>query len=99
MRNIPIATVPNQELSVTLNGNRWVLTLKVGTNSMIADVVLNDQPIVLGQLIAVGTPIIPYKYLQGSGNFLLLVENDELPDWQKFNSTQQLVFVEPGEIA
>ena len=99
MRNIPIATVPNQELSVTLNGNRWVLTLKVGANSMIADVVLNDQPIVLGQLIAVGTPIIPYEYLQGSGNFLLLVENDELPDWQKFNSTQQLVFVEPGEIA
>lgn len=99
MRNIPIATVPNQELSVTLNGNRWVLTLKVGTNSMIADVVLNDQPIVLGQLITVGTPIIPYEYLQGSGNFLLLVENDELPDWQKFNSTQQLVFVEPGEIA
>ena len=99
MRNIPIAAVPNQELSVTLNGNRWVLTLKVGTNSMIADVVLNDQPIVLGQLIAVGTPIIPYEYLQGSGNFLLLVENDELPDWQKFNSTQQLVFVEPGEIA
>ena len=99
MRNIPIATVPNQELSVTLDGNRWVLTLKVGTNSMIADVVLNDQPIVLGQLIAVGTPIIPYEYLQGSGNFLLLVENDELPDWQKFNTTQQLVFVEPGEIA
>lgn len=99
MRNIPTATVPNQELSVTLNGNRWVLTLKVGTNSMIADVVLNDQPIVLGQLIAVGTPIIPYEYLQGSGNFLLLVENDELPDWQKFNTTQQLVFVEPGEIA
>ena len=99
MRNIPIAAVPNQELSVTLNGNRWVLTLKVGTNSMIADVVLNNQPIVLGQLIAVGTPIIPYEYLQGSGNFLLLVENDELPDWQKFNTTQQLVFVEPDEIA
>ena len=99
MRNIPIAAVPNQELSVTLNGNRWVLTLKVGTTSMIADVVLNDQPIVLGHLIAVGTPIIPYEYLQSSGNFLLLVENDELPDWQKFNATQQLVFVEPGEIA
>ena len=66
---------------------------------MIADVYRNDAALLLGQRIAVGTPIIPYQYLQGAGNFILLVDNEELPDWRQFGVTQQLLYVEPGELA
>lgn len=97
MRNIPIDPVPNQELSVNIDGNRWVIRLKVARVSMCADIILNDEPLMLGQRIAVGTPIIPYEYLALQGNFLLLVDDELLPDWRLFGSTQQLVYVAPGE--
>lgn len=98
MRTIPIAAVPNQNLTATIGTNRWTITLKVAVTSMIADILLNDQPIVLGQRIAVGTPIIPYDYLSLDGNFLLLVDGEDLPDWQKFGVSQQLVYVAPDEL-
>lgn len=98
MRNIPIDPVPNQELPVNIDGNRWVIRLKVASVSMCADIILNDEPLVLGQRIAVGTPIIPYRYLALHGDFLLLVDDELLPDWRLFGSTQQLVYVPPGEL-
>lgn len=99
MRNIPISAVPNQQITLTIGSNRWSIRLKVAVSSMIADILLNDRPIVLGQRIAVGTPIIPYDYLSLDGNFLLLVDGEDLPDWQKFGVSQQLVYVSPEELA
>ena len=98
MRLIPMEAVPNQELTLNIEGNRWLLRLKVAKSSMIADVYRNDAALLLGQRIAVGTPIIPYQYLQGAGNFILLVDGEELPDWRQFGVTQQLLYVEPGEL-
>lgn len=99
MRLIPMEAVPNQELTLNIDGNRWLLRLKVAKSSMIADVYRNDVALLLGQRIAVGTPMIPYQYLQGAGNFILLVDNEELPDWKQFGITQQLLYVEPGELS
>lgn len=99
MQTIPIEALPNQRLSVTIGANRWTLRIKVAVTSMIADVLLNDQPIILGQRIAAGTPIIPYPYLAIEGNFLLLIDSEELPDWRAFGRTQQLVYVTPEELA
>lgn len=98
MRLIPIEAVPNQELTLYIDGNRWLLRLKVAKSSMIADIYRNDSALLLGQRIAVGTPMIPYQYLQGAGNFILLVDNEQLPDWKQFGITQQLIYVEPGEM-
>ena len=99
MRLIPMEAVPNQELTLNIDGNRWLLRLKVAKSSMIADVYRNDAALLLGQRIAVGTPIIPYQYLQGAGNFILLVENEQLSDWRQFGITQQLLYVEPGRLS
>ena len=98
MRLIPIEAVPNQELTLNIDGNRWLLRLKVAKSSMIADVYRNDSALLIGQRIAVGTPMIPHQYLQSAGNFILLVDNEELPDWKQFGVTQQLLYVEPGEL-
>jgi hypothetical protein len=98
MRMIPIERLPNQELTLNIDGTRWLLRLKVARSSMICDVLRDDEPLVLGQRIAVGTPIIPYRYLAGAGNFILLVDGEALPDWQQFGVTQQLAYVAPGEL-
>lgn len=99
MRNIPIQAVPNQEFSVTIEDNRWTLRIKIAVTSMFADVYLNEEVVILGQRIAPGTPVIPYDYLANAGNFILVVENGDLPDWQKFGVTQSLFYVAPGELA
>lgn len=99
MRNIPLAAVPNQSLTVTFGENRWSLRIKVANRSMMADVSLNDVPILTGQRIVPGTPIIPYAYLQANGNFLFLIDDEELPDWAAFDSTQSLVYATAEEMA
>ena len=99
MRVVPIEPVPNQELTLNMDGVRWTLRLKVAQTSMVADVLRNDDSLVLGQRIAVGTPILPYAYMQGDGNFIFLTDNEQLPDWQQFGRTQQLLYVAPGELS
>ena len=99
MRTIPLDAAPNQSVSINIGENRWTLRIKEATSSMIADVSLNDQPLLYGIRFCVGTPLIPFRYLAGNGNFLLLVNDEELPDWQQFGVTQQLVYVYPSEIS
>lgn len=99
MRTLPIEAMPNQQLSINIDGNRWTVRLKIAVNSMFADIYLNDEPLILGQRIAVGTPVIPYDYLATAGNFIFVVEGDALPDWTQFGITQQMLYVSPGELA
>lgn len=65
---------------------------------MCCTLILNDVLLLSGQRIVAGSPLIPYKYLQGSGNFWILTEDDELPYYDRFNVDQQFIYVSPGEI-
>jgi hypothetical protein len=98
MRDIPLSRVPNQQLNVTLDGQRWSLTVKVGQHTMFADIRRNDEVVLLGQRLVAGTPFLPYAYLAGDGNFWFLTENEELPWWERFGIDQVLVYVSPGEL-
>lgn len=99
MRVIDIDPVPNQSFSVTIFGNRWDFVIKQAVSSMICDISLNEIEIISGQRIVSGTPLIPYEYLGSSGNFILLTENDEIPFWDQFGSTQQLIYASAQEIS
>lgn len=96
MEVIALQAIPNQSLTLLLNGNRWALTIKQAESSMLVDVSLNDVPMLQGIRICPGTPIIPYRYLQANGNFMLLVDNEQLPGWRQFGASQILVYVPPG---
>lgn len=98
MRTIPLSRVPNQELSVTLDQNRWLLRIKVGTGMMAADIYLNGEPVLLGQRLVAGTPLIPYRHLQENGNFWFLTEGDKAPWWQRFGVDQVLTYASQGEL-
>lgn len=92
MRLIPLSSVPNQSFSIQLDGNRWEFTIKQASASMIVNITLNDEIILMGSRLVAGTPVIPYQFLQGSGNFMLLTEDDELPYWERFGVDQQLIY-------
>ncbi|UNY40210.1 structural protein [Pseudomonas phage vB_PcuM_ KLEP17-4] len=99
MRTIPLAAVPNQQVTVNIDENRWTIRIKQATTSIIADITLNDEPLLLGMRVSVGTPIIPFRHLATNGNFLLIVDGEYLPDWHEFGTQQVLVYVAPGELS
>lgn len=99
MQIINIDAVPNQSFSVTVDGNRWDFVIKEAVTSMIADISLNGERILSGQILVAGQPFIPYEFLQGSGNFLILTESDQLPDWRRFGVDQILTYASAEEIA
>lgn len=98
MRVVPLATIPNQSLTIQLDGARWSLALKEARGVMCADISLDGTDLLRGVRIVAGEPLIPYRYLQ-NGNFLFLTNNNEIPDWGSFNASQTLVYLSAEEIS
>lgn len=97
MRTVPLTAVPNQELSLRLDGARWVLRFKEARGVMVADATRDGVAIVTASRVLAGEAVIPYRY-QEAGNFLVLTSDDELPDWRQFGVTQSLVYLSPEEL-
>lgn len=98
MRQIKLLSFPNQAFSVTIGESLWNISIKQANNSMFADIRRNNEVLILGQRILPNQPIIPYRYLSTYGNFILLTTNDEIPNWQRFNIDQTLIYLDPQEI-
>lgn len=97
MQIIPLEALANQSLSIRLDNRRYDLSFKE-TNGVMSVSISRDQVAILtGARIVAGTPLIPYEYLE-SGNFIFLTANDELPDYTKFKTTQNLVYYSAAEI-
>ena len=99
METIPLEVVPNQSLSVTIDRQRWTLTIKAAVSSMVVDLALNDEIVAEGLRVIANQPLIPYRYLATTGNFLLLTLDDEEAWWENFGSTQELTYATAEEIA
>lgn len=99
MQIIDIAQVPSQSFSVTIEGVRWDLLIKQANESMAMDVTADGIRLLSGQRVVAGTPVIPYPYLVDDGNFLIMTENDELPNWELFTVNQVLIYATFDEIS
>lgn len=100
MRTIPIQQTANQSLTVTLDGNRWSLTIKAANEMMCVDIDLNDTPILRGQRVVAGMPVIPYRRIApNQGNFMFVTERDENPWWERFIVDQSLHYVTAEDLA
>jgi hypothetical protein len=99
MMEIPLQAVANQSLTVTLEGSRFALTLKETHGVMALDVERDGVELLRGHRIVPAAPLLPYRFLQDGGNFVLLTENDELPYYTQFGFSQQLVYLTAAEVA
>ena len=98
MNNIPIAAVPNQALFVQLDGRAYTIALhSTGANVVAVDITRDDVRLVTGARVMPGAPLLPYRY-QESGNFVLVTDDGDLPDYQKFGATQFLTYVTADEL-
>ena len=96
---VPLLAIPNQSLSITVDRQRWGITVKAAYGSMVIDLALNDQVVVRGLRIMPNQPLIPYRHLSTAGNFLMLTDDNLLPAWERFETDQRLIYATAAEIA
>lgn len=99
MQQIPLTADPNQEFNLRLDDVRYALRIKEASGVMVADVTINDALVLSATRVLAGELIIPYFRLMVGGNFLVLTNNDELPDYREFGGSQQLIYLSPAELA
>jgi len=97
MEFVPIQAIPNQSLSIVLNEVRWDLQIRTTNGSVSFDIEKNGEVIIEGARAVAGMRIIPAQY-QEDGNFAMITNNGELPDYTKFGVSQSLVFVSAAEL-
>ncbi len=98
MQVIPIQAIPSQTFSyIDSDNNQWSIAIKLVADQVAFSLSLNGQ-IILENITAVaGIRIIPYDYLE-QGNFVLITQNQQIPDYTQFGTTQQLVFLSKSDI-
>lgn len=97
MINIELKQLPNQELSITLDGNIYDITIRSTTNSTTATIARNGSTLISNTRILPLYPILPYQYLE-EGNFCLITDSDALPDYTLFGISQSLVYLTSAEL-
>lgn len=106
MKIIPLQAIPNQTLTIQLDENNWSINLHTcdntpqtpGTAIITIDFNLNNVDILNGLRIVPNTFLIPYNYLATAGNFTMLTDNDDYPDYNLFGINQYLIYTSQAEI-
>jgi hypothetical protein len=98
MIDVAIAAVPNQELTIQLEGIIYDIALREANGIMTASITRDGTPVARNTLAVAGTPLLPYRH-QEAGNFLFTTEDEALPYYDQFGLTQFLVYVTADELA
>lgn len=99
MQTISIAAIPNQSFNVTLDNVRYNFEIYIASDGMCYNLSINETAVFTGQRICGGTFLIPFfAYENVNGNFLLLTQNYELPNYTQFGLTQILIYLSYNEL-
>lgn len=99
MQTIDLQVIPNQQLTVVLDGILYDLTLKETNGCMSMDVTRGGVVVVQGCRCVAGQPVLPNVSMEGSfGNFAFITSAGDLPYYDQFGTTQTLVFATEVEI-
>lgn len=105
MINIPLQAIPSQELSIQLDGNNYDIRLHscnntpltLGTAIMTATIAMNGNLLIENVRCVPNYVLLPYQYL-ATGNFLIITNNDDYPDYKQFGITQYLIYASQAEL-
>lgn len=96
MIEITIQSVPNQTLSIDIDGYSFDISLKTA-GTIIADISIDQVVKVQGVKCLPNKAILPYQYLE-HGNFFFVTEDGDYPDYTQFNISQSLVYLTADEM-
>ncbi len=98
MIDVAIAAVPNQELTIQLEGIIYDIALREANGIMTASITRDGTAVARNTLAVAGTPLLPYRY-QEAGNFIMTTDGEAIPYWDQFGVTQFLVYLSAAELA
>ncbi len=99
MIQIPLDAIPNQSLSIRLDGRRYEITVQATSGVMSATIVRDGTMLVQGMQCGASVLLLPFRYMEdNAGNFVFMTGNGEYPDYTKFDSTHELLYVSNAEL-
>lgn len=100
MQTIDLSNDLNQAFTTTLDSDFYSIAIYATGGTVACDITRNNVGIVTGKRITGGQFLIPYPaYFIGHGNFMLVTQDDTLPDTTQFGITQTLFYFDPPEMA
>jgi len=95
MIKVPIQAIPNQEITYQNGDNIYIIELRTVdlNNTLVATITLNDETIISGLIVNPFAKLMPYSY---GNNFIFTTQDNELINYEHFNDTQELFFLEDG---
>lgn len=97
MKTIGLENIPNQSFTVNLDSRRYDFVIKETRGVMSVSIARDNEQLVSNIRMVAGTPLLPYLY-QEEGNFFLLTENQEYPDYNLFKTNQYLLYLTVAEV-
>lgn len=96
---INLDTLPNQQITATLDGRRYDIRV-IDCGSCMAVTIVRDGVTVCDNARAVaGFPLLNYRHMEAeSGNFIFTTEGDALPHYSMFGITQELIYTTNAEL-
>lgn len=100
MQVIALQSIPKQSLSIALDGVLYDIDVLSTNGCMSLNITRANVRVVSGQRAVAGQLVLPFKVDEdGAGNFMFLTQDDDLPAYLKFNSTQAFLYATNAELA
>ena len=97
MQLITVEALPSQSFTITLGGNNYEIKIYSIDGHMAYDLFINSVEIVAGFKMVNDIPLLTYVHQEVSGNILLQIPEDEIPDYNNFGLTQFLYYLTEEE--
>ncbi len=98
MQTVPIQAIPSQTFTfIDPSNNTWEIGVRSVAMQVAFSITLNGVLLIQNVCAVAGYRIIPYDYLE-LGNFVLITQNLQVPDYAQFGINQTLVFLSETDI-
>tara|TARA_R110000851_G_scaffold60415_6_gene139474 strand:- start:792 stop:1115 length:324 start_codon:yes stop_codon:yes gene_type:complete len=97
MELISIDAIPSQQFNTTLSGNNYSIKIYSIDGHMSYDLSINAVSIISGFKMVNDVPLLAYSHQEVSGNILLQIAEDEIPDYTRFGLSQFLYYLTEDE--
>ena len=94
---ITIDAIPSQSFTVTLGGNNYEIKIYSIDGHMSYDLSINSVQIIAGFKMVNDVLLLAYVHQEVSGNILLQIAEDEIPDYTRFGLSQFLYYLTEDE--
>lgn len=99
MIDIPLQALANQELSIPLDGARYVITVKEAAGAMVCTIERDGVIVVQNTRLLADAFVLPYDHMHPTtGNFFVSTQGADIPYFDQFGITQFMVYATAAEI-